>query len=172
YIHRNPYEVFVSMRNFYKKLLAEFALQSYDHVDIDETILSVYMRMMDALERDADETPASRYVELRYDELDRDALGSVERIYDSLALPGFDAARPKFEAYLASVQSFEKNKFSYSDEAAAKVEARLGKYLEKWGYERPGSNAAVSSAPPPPDKAPGSADGTGDSATVDEKKTA
>ena len=172
HIHRNPYEVFVSMRNFYKKLLAEFALQSYDHVDIDETILSVYLRMMDALERDAVETPASRYVELRYDELDRDALGSVERIYDSLALPGFDAARPKFEAYLASVQSFEKNKFSYSDEAAAKVEARLGKYLEKWGYERPGSNAAVSSAPPPPDKAPRSADGTGDSATVDEKKTA
>lgn len=53
HIHRNPYDVFVSMRNFYQKLLKEFALQGYDHVDIDETILYVYERMMRALEKDA-----------------------------------------------------------------------------------------------------------------------
>ncbi|MEL7488874.1 MAG: sulfotransferase, partial [Pseudomonadota bacterium] len=147
HIHRNPYEVFVSMRNFYKKLLAEFALQSYAHVDIDETILTVYDRMMSALERDAEDAPAGRYVELRYDDLDADPMTAVERVYTSLNLPGFDAAKPKFEAYLASVKSFEKNKFAYSDKAAAKVERRLGRFIEKWGYERPsGPEAATSSA--------------------------
>jgi len=139
HIHRNPYEVFVSMRNFYKKLLAEFALQSYDHVDIDETILAVYDRMMRALERDASDIPASQYIEMRYSDLDQNAMGAVEDVYSGLGLPGFDAAKPKFEAYLASVRSFEKNKFAYSDEAAAKVEKRLGYFLEKWAYSRPGT---------------------------------
>ncbi len=138
HIHRNPYEVFVSMRNFYTKLLAEFALQPYGHVDIDETILTVYERMMRALETDAADLPATRYVELRYEDLDSDALGAVEAVYRGLHLPGFDAARGAFEAYLASIRSFEKNKFAYSDEAAAKVEGRLGYFLEKWGYDRPG----------------------------------
>ncbi|MEZ5894262.1 MAG: sulfotransferase [Parvularculaceae bacterium] len=138
HIHRNPYDVFVSMRNFYRKLFKEFALQGYDHVDIDETILAVYDRMMRAYERDAAEVPADRLIELRYEELDSDPLGSIERIYAALGLPGFDAAKPAFERYLASVATFEKNRFDYSDEAAAKVEARLGYFIEKWGYKRPG----------------------------------
>lgn len=138
HIHRNPYDVFVSMRNFYRKLLREFALQGYEHVDIDETILSVYDRMMSAYERDAAEVPAERLIELRYDELDAAPLAALERIYTQLDLPGFDAARPAFERYLASVSTFEKNRFDYSDEAAAKVEARLRRFIDKWGYERPG----------------------------------
>lgn len=138
HIRRNPYEVFLSMRNFYKKLLAEFALQSFQHVDIDETILSVYERMMDAIEKDSAGLGPPDYFEFGYEDLDRDGLSGVKRVYEELRLPGFDAARPNFEAYLASVRSFEKNRFAYSDEAAKKVEARLGRFLERWGYRRPG----------------------------------
>ena len=144
HIHRNPYDVFVSMRNFYEKLLKEFALQGYDHVDIDETVLSVYERMMTAYERDAQGMPADRLIELRYDALDSDPIGSISRIYEQLSLPGFEDAKPKFESYLASISTFTKNKFDYSDAAAAKVEARLGSFVEKWGYARPGSLAAGS----------------------------
>ncbi len=139
HIRRNPYEVFLSMRNFYKKLLGEFALQPYDHIDIDETILSVYERMMDALERDASGLGPPHYLELAYEELDDDGIGTLSRIYDKLQLPRFETARPKFETYLASVKSFEKNKFAYSDEAAMKVEKRLGRFAGKWGYGRPGT---------------------------------
>ena len=60
HIHRNPYDVFVSMQNFYKKLLKELALQSYEHVDIDETILSVYERMMRRYEIDAADVPSDQ----------------------------------------------------------------------------------------------------------------
>ncbi len=143
HIHRNPYDVFVSMRNFYKKLFAEFALQEYGHVDIDETILSVYVRMMTALEADAADMPADRYIELRYADLDARPLESVEKVYSALSLPGFDEARPKFETYLASVKSFEKNKFAYSDEAAAKVESRLEPFLAKWAYVRPSNKSGA-----------------------------
>ncbi len=140
HIHRNPYDVFASMRNFYAKLLKEFALQSYDHVDIDETILSVYERMMDAYLEDAADAPAGRLVELRYDDLDVRPMEAVEKVYTALGLNGFEEAKGAFESYLASVRSFEKNRFSYSDEAAAKVEARLGRYIDRWGYRRPGSD--------------------------------
>lgn len=138
HIRRNPYEVFVSMRNFYEKLLAEFALQSYAHVDIDETIFEVYERMMDAIDRDSAGLSTPDYLDLAYEDLDRDALGTIERIHQTLELPGFVDAKPKFEAYLASVKAFEKNRFAYSDEAAAKVEKRLGRFIDRWGYRRPG----------------------------------
>ncbi len=138
HIHRNPYDVFVSMQNFYKKLLKQFSLQNYDHVDIDETILTVYDRMMRAYERDVAHVSAEQLVELRYDELDAAPLTAVEKCYENLGIQGFAAAKEPFERYLASVASFKKNSFDYSDEAAAKVESRLGYFIEKWGYERPG----------------------------------
>lgn len=141
HIHRNPYNVFRSMQNFYTKLLKEFALQPYDHVDIDEAILSVYPRMMAALARDAADLRADQFIEVSYATLDRDPLGTIRTIYDRLALPGFDAARPQFENYLTSIQSFEKNRFDYPEAAARKVEARWQPFLEKWGYERPSAVA-------------------------------
>ncbi|MEX0644716.1 MAG: sulfotransferase [Parvularculaceae bacterium] len=137
HIHRSPYEVFVSMRNFYRRLLAEFALQPYDHVDIDETILAVYERMMDAYICDAASLAPGRLIELRYAELDEQPLKAVETVYTALDIPGFIEARPAFEAYLASVRGFEKNRFVCSSEAAEKVERRLGRFVGKWAYVRP-----------------------------------
>ncbi len=141
HIHRNPYDVFRSMQNFYIKLLKEFALQPYDHVDIDEVILTVYPRMMTALARDAADLRADQYIEVSYARLDRDPVGTIEKIYDQLSIPGFDAARLHFKAYLTSIQSFEKNRFDYPEAAALKVEARWHPFLEKWGYERPSAVA-------------------------------
>ncbi|GJL93913.1 MAG: sulfotransferase family protein [Hyphococcus sp.] len=140
HIHRNPYDVFLSMQNFYRKLLKQFALQSYDHVDIDEAIFKIYERMMRAYEEDAKHVPADSLVELRYGALDAQPLESVEKVYTSLNLPGFAEGRSKFEQYLTSIRSFKKNNFEYSDEVAAKVENRLGYFIDKWGYEKPGSN--------------------------------
>jgi omega-hydroxy-beta-dihydromenaquinone-9 sulfotransferase len=139
HIARNPYDVFQSMRNFYRKLFAEFALQSYAHVDIDETVFSVYERMMDALAADSAGLAPPDYVELRYEELDHDALSAIEAIYRSLDLPGFDAGRSAFETYIASVKKFEKNRFHYSEDDARKVEARLGRFIEQGRYRRPGA---------------------------------
>lgn len=146
HIHRNPYDVFVSMRNFYQKLLKEFALQNYQHVDIDETILEVYDRMMRAYERDAADLGPEQLIELSYDELDRDPVGAVEKCYQALGFSGFDAAKGRFETYLASIAGFKKNRFDYSDGDAAKVEKRLGYFIEKWGYRRPGADAGEGAA--------------------------
>jgi len=141
HIRRNAYEVFASMRNFYAKLLKEFALQPYDHVDVDAAILEVYARMMRALEADSAGLPENVFVELGYETLDADPLGAVELIYDRLEIEGFAEAKPRFEAYLKTVTNYAKNKFAYTDEAAAKVEGAWGEFLTKWGDRRPGSEA-------------------------------
>ena len=135
HIHRNPHQVFRSMQNFYTKLLGQFALQGYDHVNIDEAILSIYPRMMHALEKDAEGLSDDQFIEIGYDALDTDPIGTVENIYRALNLPGFETSRPQFEAYLNSVQSFEKNKFEPTQKAGQQVNDRWGYFLNKWGYE-------------------------------------
>lgn len=134
HIHRNPHDVFRSMQNFYAKLLKQFALQNYDHVDIDEAILSVYPRMMENLEIDSADLGPDRYFEVSYDALDKQPIETLESIYKTLNLPGFSTSQSAFETYLSSVETFEKNRFIPSPENAARVEQRWGYFLKKWNY--------------------------------------
>lgn len=138
HIRRNPYEVFESMRNFYAKLFKQLALQPYDHVDIDEAVLSVYERIMGLIEAQWSSIPEAQRVEIAYENLDENPIEELECVYATLGLPGFNSVRPRFEAYLRSVAGFEKNRFDYSDKSAALVEGRLGAFVEQGGYKRPG----------------------------------
>ncbi|WP_448582969.1 sulfotransferase family protein [Thermaurantiacus sp.] len=137
HIHRDPYAVFFSMRNFWAKLFQALALQPFAHVDIDELVLTVYARMMTAFEEEARGWAAPDFVEVAYGDLDARPLETVERIYEALELPGFAAARPKMAAYLATVARYEKNRFRADPEAVAKVSARWAPWIARWGDARP-----------------------------------
>ena len=142
HIHRNPYVVFQSMRNFYTKLLEAYALQSFDEVEaqIDELILETYPRMMDRLQRDTADLPPDRFIELGYTQLDSEPLDVVEKIFTQLRLEGFEEARPHFQEYIASVAGYRKNRYRMSPEVAERVERRWGANIERWGYRRPAAD--------------------------------
>lgn len=137
HIHRDPFAVFASMRNFYAKLLPVMALQPYDHLDIDGAILRVYARMMGLLVEDTSDLAAPDFVEIAYADLDADPMGALRRIYRALALDGFDAAAPRFEAYLARVATFQKNSFRRDPAAEARVAEHWAPFIERWGYAQP-----------------------------------
>jgi hypothetical protein len=143
HIHRNPYVVVDSMRNFYDKLLGEFALQRADDTDVDALILEAYARMMEALVRDAPALPDGAWVELRFEDLERDPLGEIERIYTILRLDGFARHRPHFEAYLATVSGYRKHRHALSPGTIAGVRQHLGPVLERWGYGLPESASSA-----------------------------
>ena len=106
------------MRNFYKRLFPALALQSYDHVPIDDVILDTYKRIMTRLQADTADLPPTTYIELRYEELERDPIGQIEKIYRQLKIDGIEEARPKFEDYLSTILSYKKNRYSYTEETA------------------------------------------------------
>lgn len=140
HVYRNPYEVFRSMQNFHHKLLHQFALQRYDEAPIDHVVLDVFSRMMDRLVEETAGLPEDVFVEVRYERLERDPVGEVERVYRSLRLEGFEEARPKFEAYLASVSGYSKNRYVYPEHILRTVEQNWGPFLRRWGYRRPAAD--------------------------------
>ncbi|MEM9099129.1 MAG: sulfotransferase [Pseudomonadota bacterium] len=137
HIHRNPYDVFLSMRNFYEKLLAELALQNPPELDLDATITRVYARMMTQFELETEGWQAPSFVELPYELLDTKPMVALEQIYTTLELPGFAEAAPKFSAYLDTVKTFQKNAFRGDQAAIETVRASCTKWIEKWGYTQP-----------------------------------
>lgn len=138
HIHRNPYDVFLSMRNFYARLLEVMALQRVPaDLDVDATILRVYGRMMENFRAETQGLDAPDFVELAYQSLDSDPIGALRHIYQALDLPGFDDAEPAFRSYLDSVQSYSKNQFKGDQAAIDKVSTAWASWIEAWGYETP-----------------------------------
>lgn len=137
HIHRNPYKVFFSMRNFYEKLLGQFALQPWDHIDIDEHIFSTYSRMMDDLERDWAAVPVERRIEVSFDELQKGSIEVLHGIYDTLELPRFFEALPQFESYLRTTEGYAKNVYEFPPDMIDKITERWGKQINNWQYEKP-----------------------------------
>lgn len=137
HIHRDPFDVFLSMRNFYKQLLKVMALQPYDHVDIDAVILRVYDRMMTAYARETEGWRAPDFVEIAYADLDAKPLETVGAVYRALELPGWTQAEPVFARYLASVKSYRKNAFRGDQAAIDAVSRRWAPWLQRWGYTPP-----------------------------------
>lgn len=137
HIHRNPWVVFQSTRNFYRKLLPRFSLQPYDPAAIDELVLSRYPRMMQCLLDDLDAVPRGRAIEVGFDELERAPMALVERIYDTLGLEGFESSREAFERYLATVSGYRRNRYDFARADAERVATRWRPFIERWGYEEP-----------------------------------
>ena len=148
HIHRDPVDVFLSMRNFYERLLEKLALQDVPPgLDIEATILRVYDRMMTRLVDETRDLPAGKLVEVPYAQLDRDPLDAVASVYAGLDLDGFEAARPAFAAYLASVRGFPKNAFRADPEVLDRIARHWAPWIRHWGYEAP-APAAVPNASP------------------------
>lgn len=143
HVYRNPYEVLQSMQNFYEKLLRQFALQDYDALPINRVIVETYSRMMSKLVEETNSLPDNVFIEVRYERLEENPLAEIERIYKAFDLDGFAEARPAIAAYLASIRSYKKNRYAYSEENLVLVEREWAYFLDRWQYRRPGADDAL-----------------------------
>ena len=61
----------------------------------------------------------------------------LERIYQTLGLADFEATRPRFQAYLARVRGYRKNRYPIDTRDIALVEQHWRAFIERFGYTRP-----------------------------------
>jgi omega-hydroxy-beta-dihydromenaquinone-9 sulfotransferase len=143
HIYRNPYVVFASTCRALRTVLRELALQPHEHVPVHEAVLDLYPQMMRRLLEEADRLPGDSIVHVRFEELERDPLGQVERIYrsikldGSIELDGYEVARPRIETYLRSIQHYTKATHTFSKASVRRVTQRWQPFIACFGYHQP-----------------------------------
>jgi hypothetical protein len=137
HIYRNPYVVFASTCRALQVVLRELALQPHEHVPVDEVVLDLYPQMMRRLLEEADRLPGDSIVHVRFEELERDPLGHIERIYRSIKLDDHEFARPRIEAYLRSIQHYTKCTHTFSEESVRRVTQAWQPFIAAFGYLPP-----------------------------------
>jgi len=137
HIHRDPYVVYQSQLKFYETVLWYTYLQRPDRTRLADEILARYRAVFDAYFRDQPLIPRENFHELSFDALERDPLGEMEKLYETLNLGGFAALRPKLSSYVESLRGYEKNRFTPMDPATrARVAEAAGRCFDRWNYPR------------------------------------
>jgi hypothetical protein len=134
HIVRDPYVLFASSVNLWKKLCQTQYIQTPRFEGLEEFVLSTFERMYAAFERDRPSVPTTAFYEVRYEDLVRDPLGQLERMYEQLSLGDFETARPGIERYLAEVQDYQTNRYEIGPEVKLEVRRRWAAYVERYGY--------------------------------------
>ncbi len=136
HIYRHPFAVYRSNVHTAREGHIINQLQDPNPADNYETrYLRNYRAMEDAFYRDCDGAAANQVAEVRFEDLERDPIGQVERIYATLGMEVSPSYRRRLERYLAGVAGYQKNRFKpLPDEQRRAIVDLLGDYMHRWGY--------------------------------------
>jgi hypothetical protein len=76
-----------------------------------------------------------RFHELRYEDLIRDPINQMRRLYEHLRLGDFESVQPRLESYLEKVAGYETNKYELTPEKRAEIRRRWASVIERYGYD-------------------------------------
>ena len=137
HIRRDPYVVFSSTRHMIRAVHPLFRLQECPAPDGDDGIISVYGEMYNAYFEERGLLPEGRLCEVGFEDLERNPVGVVRAIYESLGLSGFEDLQPRLEDYLASIAGYRKNRHDELPEPLLRrIAHEWGRSFDEWGYER------------------------------------
>ncbi|MEM1304914.1 MAG: sulfotransferase, partial [Planctomycetota bacterium] len=144
HIVRHPHAVYRSNLRFASQGQVVFQLQDPDADDNYATrCLDNYRAMADAFARDTAGLPAGRVATIRFEDLEREPEGVIDRLYDQFGLEVSRTFRRRRDAYLDSMQGYRKNRYTeLPDEQRQRVDAVMGDHLRAWGYGAADRDAA------------------------------
>ncbi len=152
HIVRNPYDVFSSTMHLHRVLSRGNSFTSQPPADLEERVLTGYLAMYQSYHLYRVKIPAGRRYELRFEDLERDPVGELERLYAHFDWPGRDQIAERLAPLLQQHRSFEKNRFNLTDDQRRRVAERWEPAFLRYGYPVEGQP----SAPNEPDRAPAS----------------
>jgi hypothetical protein len=101
---------------------------------LEEYVFATFERMYAVFEEDRKLIPPENFCEVRYEELVRDPVGQVRRIYEHLRLGEFEAVRPAIERYAAENADYRIDRYELAPQLQEQISTRLGKYMQQYGY--------------------------------------
>jgi hypothetical protein len=135
HITRDPESLFASTRRLWPSLDFAQGLQVPKNEHLDEYIFTAFERMYHGFETQRPALDPANICDVRYEDLARDPLHHVQRIYERLGLGDFEVLRPALQAYVAELKDYQANQHpELEPEIRAEIRRRWGGYFEKYGY--------------------------------------
>ena len=135
HIVRDPRDLFPSTKRTWQSLDNSQTFQKPHHRDLDEYILRSLVMMYDGFERQRSSIDPSQICDVRYEDLVKDPMGQIRKIYEDLNLGNFQNIGPAVESYLEKQRDYQVNRHTLDPEIEEAIAVRWSGYCEKYGYQ-------------------------------------
>jgi hypothetical protein len=135
FLYRNPYKVIESFYRFFQEVLPSIQLQSSDEDLTRSLITKLYGDMIREYLVSRDHIPKENLMEICYEDVVADTVGSVKKIYDQFKLEGFEMDLPAINTYLEKPRKLPRNHYEISERTIELVNEHLIDLLEMWNYD-------------------------------------
>jgi hypothetical protein len=136
HIHRNPFTVYQSTLRLYEKAVPESYIQNPIPGSVEEGIIRRYKDMYSAFFQQRDMIPSGNYHEVCYEQFEQNIVGTLEQIYTSLDLPGYESVEQRYRERTASLKQYQKNIHpELSPEIKANLVDSWKSSFDEWDYE-------------------------------------
>ena len=137
HIHRNPFIVFQSTMRLLDRGLKITRLQGTTDFDWVERTLRLYREMHDVFFEERPLIPDGSLCEVAFDDLEKNPIEELRRIYETLGLPEFGRCERAMRDYVASISDYKKNEFA---ELPSKLRQRIQQQwqpsFDEWKYQQ------------------------------------
>jgi omega-hydroxy-beta-dihydromenaquinone-9 sulfotransferase len=134
FIHRNPYEVYVSNKRFWKVTHKIYAIGETKSADVNAIILDTYAKMMQRYLLEKDAIPKGQLIEIKYEDYIQRPIESMRKIYETLQLENFDYCEDKMKGFAGVQKNFVRLKHELPEEERKVVSEKLGPFIKHWDY--------------------------------------
>lgn len=136
HIHRNPYRVFQSNLHMLTEGLPLAKMQSGDLTAPEDFVIDRYNRLHDAYFADRALIPTGHLVDVKFETLAADPVGTLEHIYRALDLGSIETLRPALEAERDRLRSYAQNRYRPLDNRTRDRLAQVWqRSFDAWGYD-------------------------------------
>jgi hypothetical protein len=137
HIKRNPYKVYLSTVKMRNNVLEKLALQDGNKKELEKQSIENYKRLMNAYFEQKKLILSNNFVEISYEDLVKDPLKQVRKIYTKLKLPGINKALPDMKKYLESKKDYKVNVYKIDEKIINRVSEEWKFTIKRWGYKPP-----------------------------------
>lgn len=131
YLHRNPYEVFLSTVRTYRDLIGLMGFQKISLTQNSRNVLSFYPCLIGKFLSNKHRIPAGNIVYVSYEDLIRDPLHQLKRIYSGLSLPGYSSSLSIFQSYLETFRGYKAHQYTIDKHTKELVDTHWRQTYEK-----------------------------------------
>lgn len=138
HVCRNPYDVFQSSQHYFDTAVWYTYLQRPDRSIVDQGILDRYIALYQAMQEDLHRIPTGNFFQVRFEDLERQPVQTMDAIYRALRLPSFAVCRPRLEDYVSRhLKGYQKNVYpDLSLQWQNRIQQCWGEYFDLWNYPR------------------------------------
>jgi hypothetical protein len=137
-IHRNPYDVFCSTTHTWRTAGRWWQLQrtNYDDDDgINTQLLQQTKILYDGYFNQRSLIPPGRLYDMAFEDLERDPINQVRKVYEALQLPNFEYVDQPLTDYVRTLKGYRKNTFAeLPPDWRRQVHIELWQCFDEWGY--------------------------------------